>query len=140
MNNEVSFLAIIIAAVVQFIVGAIWYMPVFGSHWARIHDFEKHDKKTQQEMQKGMVPLLLAQFLSGLVTTYVLAYIISIFSRQDAYIIALWMWFGFVVPTQVAAVLFGGTKPKWVFIKIAIMAGGSLVCMMATALVFNLFN
>jgi hypothetical protein len=44
-------------------------------------------------------------------------------------------WLGFVVPTQIGAVIFGGTEPKWIVKKILVMAFGSLACLEALAAV-----
>ena len=46
-------------------------------------------------------------------------------------------WLGFVVPAQVSAVIFGGTEPKWVVTKLAIMSAASLLCLEAAAAVLH---
>ena len=33
-------LAIILASIAEFIVGAIWYTPIFGNVWGKIHGFD----------------------------------------------------------------------------------------------------
>jgi hypothetical protein len=49
--ETVSLSAVAVATVVQFIVGAIWYMPIFGKLWGEMFGFDKLSKKQQQEMQ-----------------------------------------------------------------------------------------
>lgn len=130
----INYLAIVIASVVQFIIGAVWYMPLFGKLWGKIHGFETYSPEVQKEMQKKMFPLLIVQFAVTVVTTVVLAIFITYLPMNwNVYALAGFFWIGFVVPTQIGAVIFGGTKPEWIVTKTMIMAGGSLLCLEAAA-------
>lgn len=129
--------AIVLATVLQFAFGFIWYTPVFGNIWGQIHGFDQLSKEKQSEMMKKMGSLLMLQILGTIITSTVL----SLFSKNfvagwHAYGIAGFAWLGFILPTQVSAVIFGGTQQKWVVTKIAIMAFGALGCMMIAATVF----
>jgi len=135
--NNINMTAVLVAAVAQFIIGAIWYMPLFGKMWGKIHDFDQYDKPTQAAMQKQMMPLLVMQFLLGLLTAYVLAHFLTLVDTSEYIKITLWIWLGFIVPTQIAAILFGGTKPRWFLAKAMIMAGGSLACVLAAAWIIH---
>jgi hypothetical protein len=132
MEINVNVAAVLVATVAQFIIGAIWYMPLFGKLWGKIHDFDQYGADTQAAMRKQMVPLLALQFVLGFLTAYVLAHFLV---AVDAafYEVGFWVWLGFIMPTQIAAVIFGGTKPQWIVVKSAVMAGGSLLCVMAAA-------
>ncbi len=133
-----NYLAILIAAVAQFIIGAIWYMPLFGKIWGKIRGFDALASETQKQMQKGMAPLLVFQFLVTVVTTIVLSIFITYMpGNWNVYALAGFFWIGFVVPTQVSAVLFGGTKPEWIVTKILIMAGGSFLCLEVAAAIIK---
>ena len=133
-----SILAILIASVVQFIIGAIWYMPIFGKKWGEIHGMDKVPPEELKMMQKKMGPFFLLQFVMTVVTTVVLAIFITYLpSDWNVYALAFFFWIGFVVPTQVSAVVFGGTKFEWIFTKILIMAGGSLACLEAGAIIIK---
>ena len=135
---ELNYVAIIVAALAQFVFGAVWYTPVFGKLWGKIHGFDKHTPETQKKMMKQMPPLLLAQFAVTIVTTVILAMLLTgTTSDWSAYVLAALCWFGFIVPTQVSAVIFGGTEPRWIATKIAIMAGAALGCMMIAAAVLS---
>jgi hypothetical protein len=138
MDLDVDYLTVFVAAVAQFIIGAIWYMPIFGKVWGEIHGFSKLSKKEQQQAQKEMMPMLAVQFAVTIVTTVVLAKLILLLPDYSAYSLAGLAWLGFVVPVQASAVIFGGTAPKWVLKKIMIMAGGSLACLLAAAAILNM--
>ena len=58
---NVNYLAVVLETTAQFAVGAIWYMPLFGELWGKIHGFDKFSKKEQKEMQSKMEPYYIAQ-------------------------------------------------------------------------------
>lgn len=130
-----NYFAVIVATIAQFIIGAIWYSVFFQKLWAKMHGFDKLPKETQQKMMKSMGPFYALQVLVTLVTSFVLAIFISYQPTWNAYAMAGFFWIGFVVPTQVSAVIFGGTEGKWIFPKIAVQAGCSIVCLEAAAAV-----
>lgn len=135
----VNYLAVFVASVLQFIFGAIWYTPLFGKIWGKIHGFDKQSPEVQKQMMKGMAPLLAMQFVVTVITTSVLAVLLAgTTSTWSAYAFAGLCWLGFIVPTQISAVLFGGTEPRWVVTKILIMNGASLGCMMIAAAVLSM--
>lgn len=136
---EINYIAVLVATVVQFIIGAIWYMPVFGKLWGRMHDFDTLSPEAQAEAYKKMPPMLVIQFITTLVTTFVLAMFLGALPASwNPYGIAGFIWLGFVLPTQISAVIFGGTKPEWVMKKILVASGGSLVCLLAAAGVLSM--
>ena len=137
----INYAAILVASVVQFVIGAIWYTPVFGKVWGKIHGFDKVSPAEQKMMMKEMPPFLVVQLLSTIVTTFVFALLASEFpSSWDIYVLAGLFWLGFVVPTQVGAVVFGGTPTKWMLTKIGIMAGGSFLCLQTAAAVLKMMQ
>lgn len=138
---DTNYVAVLVASVAQFIFGAIWYMPIFGKTWGKIHGFDQVPKEQQAEMTKQMMPLLAVQFVFTVLTSLVFAWLYSSFNSDwSIYQLAFLFWLGFLLPTQVAAVIFGGTKPGWVMKKIAIMAGAALINMEIIALVFSMFT
>jgi hypothetical protein len=135
-HMDINYIAILVATVVQFIIGAIWYMPLFGNLWGKMHGFEKNSPEAQAEMRKGMLPLLVVQFIGTLVTSTVFVLLLNGMPYDwNRYGLVGFMWLGFVVPTQVSAVLFGGTPPQWIVKKILVMSFGSLACLEALAFV-----
>lgn len=136
---HLNFIAIVVATIVQFILGAIWYGPLFSKLWGKIHGFDKLPKETQKKMMKAMGPFYGLQALVTLVTTFVLALFIVYLPLWNAYAMAAFFWIGFVVPTQVSSVVFGGTEPKWMVKKIAVQAGASIICLEAAAIILHFF-
>lgn len=133
-------LAVILASIAEFAIGAIWYMPLFGKQWGEIFEFQKMDKKAQQEMQAKMGPFYGLQLLVTIITTVVLSKVMILLPEMSPYMLASMMWIGFVVPTQVSGVIFGGTPPQWIIRKIAIQAGGALACLLVAAAILSFFQ
>lgn len=137
---QLNYLAILLATIAQFIIGAIWYSALFGKLWGRIHGFDKLPKAVQQKMMKAMGPFYALQLFVTLITTIVLAIFITYLPHDwNIYALAGFFWMGFVVPTQVSAVIFGGTESKWIVKKIAVQAGASLLCLEAAAAIIHFF-
>ncbi len=135
---HLNYLSVLIATIVQFAIGAVWYSVFFGKLWGKIHGFDKLPKETQQKMMKAMGPFYALQAFVTLVTAFVLALFITYLPLWNAYAMAGFFWLGFVVPTQVSSVIFGGTESKWIFPKIAVQAGASILCLEAAAAVIRL--
>lgn len=134
---EINYLAIFLATVAQFIIGAIWYSVLFGKLWGKIHGFDKLTKEVQQQMMKAMGPFYGLQALVTLITSFVLAIFITYLPEWNPYAMAGFFWIGFVLPTQVSAVIFGGTEGKWIVKKIAVQAGASLLCLEVAATIIH---
>ena len=128
-------LVILLTSVAQFIVGAIWYTPLFGKLWGKIHGFDKLDKKTQEKMMAQMGPILGVQALITLLTSFVMVKFQQLLPEYSLYMIIFWIWLGFVAPAQIAANLFGGAREGWIIAKSAVMTAGSFIVLMVGAVV-----
>lgn len=138
---EINFLAIVVASTAQFICGAVWYSALFGKLWGKIHGFDKLSKDVQQKMMKEMGPYYGVQFLVTVLMAFVLALLMSVLPKDwSAFKLAGLLWLGFIVPTQVSSVIFGGTQGKWIVKKIAVQAGAALLCLEVGAGVLQLFS
>ena len=135
---QLNYVAILIATVLQFIVGAVWYGFLFGKLWGKIHGFDKLTKAQQEKMQSEVGPLYGIQLVMTLITTFVLALFMAALPRDwNAWGMAGFFWLGFVVPAQVSAALFGGAPVGWVKQKIFVQAGASLTCQLLAATVLH---
>lgn len=137
--SDNNLLAVLAATVGQFAVGAVWYMPLFGKLWGKMHDFDKISKAKQDEMRAKMGPYYGVQFLATVLTAYVLSKMMEMLPNYSGYSLAVVLWLGFVVPTQVAGVIFGGTDEKWMVKKILVQAFGSLACLLVAVAILNMF-
>lgn len=136
---HVNYIAIVIATLVQFMIGALWYTVIFGKLWGKMHGFDKLSKEEQEKMQKEVMPFYGVQILMTFISTFVLALFIN-YTGWNPFALAAFMWLGFVLPTEVSSVIFSGTEKKWMLKKIAVQAGSILVCLEVAATILNLFG
>ena len=134
---EINYISVLLATVVQFVIGALWYSVLFGKLWGRIHGFDKLSKEVQQEMMKKMGPFYGLQILVTLITSFVLTIFITYMPDWNPYAMAGFFWLGFVLPTQVSAVIFGGTEGKWILKKILVQSGAAFCCLEAGAAIIH---
>lgn len=137
---EVNLGAVVAATAAMFAVGAFWYMVPFAKKWGEIHGFDKLSAKQQKEMQSKMGPFYGVQILVTFISAYILAHMMMALPQVSPYQLATWLLLGFVFPAQASAVIFGGTEPKWMLQKIAIMAAEALLHLLVAAWVISLFK
>jgi hypothetical protein len=117
MLHHVNFLAVLVAGVVIFLLGGLWYSPVlFARRWTAL--MGKSEEELKAAAAASPVALMyLAAFLCGLVIALVLATIIGHFGPlsliRGAKVGAL-CWLGFAATTTFATAIFSMTpKPLW---------------------------
>ena len=136
---EVNLWAVVAATIAMFAVGAFWYMVPFAKLWGKIHDFDTLSKKEQDAMAAKMGPWYGVQLVVTFITAYVLAHFIATNPSVPSWKIAFFVWLGFVLPTTASNMIFGGSKPGWVWHKIAITSAESLIHLWVAAWVISLF-
>lgn len=136
---DVNIWSVLISTVVMFAIGAVWYSLIFGKIWSKIHKFNELSEKKQKEMQKAMGPWYAVQLVVTIISAWVLAVFIGLVPEQSPYAVAFLVWLGFVVPTTASNMIFGGAPEGYVWHKILITAGESLVHLLAAAWIISLF-
>ena len=126
----VNYLAIIVAAIVAYAIGAFWYSPAgFGTKWTKLMNFKKKDIKKAKE--KGMTKAYIGTGINQLITAGVLAYFIqslNMVTLQQGAIVGLWAFIGFYATTLMGGV-FWENKPWGLYYLNAGHALVSLVVM-----------
>jgi hypothetical protein len=105
--HDLNWLVILVGGIIIFLLGGLWYSPLmFSRQWTKLHG------KTGEDIQAGegsAAPKFVLVFLSGLVTSFVIAFLFHIFRVESApqgiHIAALF-WFGFTGPAMFATSLF----------------------------------
>ncbi len=110
---DVNLLAILVAAIANFILGMLWYGPVFGKAWIKMMGWTP--KQIAAARKKGMARSAIAGFISGLVTSFVLAAVLG-FAQVTSLIeglgIAFLLWIGFIATIMLGSVLWEGRDIK----------------------------
>ncbi len=139
---DIYYILILAAAAAQFILGALWYSPLlFGKWWMQIMEMDQVPPADMQKMQKAMMPFYGVQLLLTILFTFVLGMFIRYLQMANvgfhAYGVAGWIWLGFIVPTQVAGVIWANTKKKFWAKQITIMISYQLVGLMLAAFILS---
>ena len=73
MENSVNYLAVLVAALVTFVIGGIWYSPaVFGKAWMKENGFTEESLKN-----RNMAKIFGLSFVLGLIAAFNLAFFIG---------------------------------------------------------------
>lgn len=117
MEIPINMLAILVAVVVNFIVGFIWYTPLFGKVWGKEMGYDPEEKPQASVMIRGMLFMVIGNFLFA----YVLAHNIAAWSfvpgmeemseMNNAFMTALFTWLGFYLPGELGATVW--EKKSW---------------------------
>lgn len=135
---DVNIWAVLAGTVIMFAVGAFWYSVPFQKAWSRVHGFDKLSKKEQDALMSDMGMTYGMQLVVTVISAYVLAHFLALVPNLEFYKLAFFVWLGFVMPSQVSAVLFSRTAKKYKFEQIAIMSGEALVRLLLAAWVISL--
>ena len=116
IDLSVNYLAAIVAAVVSFIVGWLWYSPkLFGNAWMAASGIKKSD--IAKSKKKGMITSMVAGFIVQVVMASVLGVFISATGGSgwlEGLNTGFWAWLGFVATIGLGIVIWEG-KPMKLF-------------------------
>lgn len=114
MSMHVNYLAVLVAGLVIFLLGGLWYSPaLFSKKWLALQG------RTMEQMKAdaagaNMPVMYLSALVCGLVTAWVMALLIAHtghFGWMDGAHLGAFAWFGFAAPTSYATYLFS-MRPK----------------------------
>jgi len=134
----INHLAILIAAIAGWLVGAVWY-GLLGKAWVEAQGRTMEEFKAQQAAMvgkfSGQLPFIFA-FLANLVMAWVLAGMVGHIGSvtvRSAVISALFAWLGFVVTTMLVNNAFTGRR----YMLLAIDAGHWLAVLVIMGIVIG---
>ncbi len=124
----VNYVAVVVAAVVAFLIGWAWHSPLlFGKMWMELSGMT--EKKMKSMPKDAMMKSMVGGFITTLISAYVLAHFVGYTQATTAVAGAMtgfWAWLGFTATVQMGGVLWEG-KPFKLFL---IGAGHTLVGML----------
>ena len=106
---SINWIAVFGVSVLSWVAGAIWYGPIFGRIWMKIHHSEKTDSKPSTD---GMGTLLFVEFLMTFLMIAVLAFLMTRIPDAPGFRIAILVWLGFVFPSATSTILWGKDEKK----------------------------
>ncbi len=114
----INYVAVVGAAVAAFILGWLWYGPVFGKAWMGMMGYTKESMKS---MKMTMGTAMTLGFISTLVMSYVLARFMAVWHVADvmgAFKLTIQIWLGFIATVTLGSVLWENRAPKLFFFNV----------------------
>ncbi len=117
---DVNALAVLVAAVIQFAIGSLWYSNIlFGKAWMRYLGIDK--KKLNSAQKKSMTGSYILVFVGALVLNFVLAYIVKYMTAstfEQGMVAGLMVWIGFILTSMLGMTLWEGKSYKLYLINV----------------------
>lgn len=99
---DMNLWAVLLAAVVYFLLGALWYSLFFGKMWQRLIEMPPEERNKP-------APAMIFTFLVRLLSVYVLAHFLH-YTQATTWLggmeTAFWIWLGFIVVTAADEIFF----------------------------------
>ena len=122
---NINIMAIVVATVANFVLGFLWYTPLFGKAWAKEMgvDLTTGAKPTGGEMAKGLIIMVVGNFFMA----YVFAHNIAAWSYvpgmdqmspiSNVMSSTIFTWLGFYLPVDIGIVTWEKKSWKLFFIN-----------------------
>ncbi len=125
MEVKLNFVAILLALSANFILGWLWYGPLFGKAWAKEMKMDMSATPDKSVMLKGMLMMVIGNFLMA----YVMANDIFVWKSfpgmenmgllATACSSSFFTWLGYYVPTHIGATTWENKSWKLTGINLA---------------------
>jgi len=117
MGVEINYLAVLVAAIIYYAGGALWYSPLlFGKGWMGLVGLTEEKIK---EAQKDAWKSYLTAFIAALLISYGISRIesyMNVITFGGGMHTGFWTWLCFVVTTMATNNSFAGRSPKLLLI------------------------
>jgi len=132
----VNWFAIIVAAIVSFVLGWIWYSDkVFGKKWRQLFGVSEEMHQQMAADKSRMMKTMSIYVLSLVLMAFVLARIVlytGAYGVSDGLVAGLWMWLGFSVSASIGSVLWERRPWKyWMlnagYMLLALLVSGAIL-------------
>ena len=139
MSVSISLVPVLVASLLSFILGWIWYSPLlFGNVWMKEMGMKKPDKM-DAKMKSKMMNSMCFGFLFTLLTSYVFAhflYYMDVNTFNGVAQLSVWLWLGFMLPVIMTGYLWENKT----LLLVAISGGQTLASLMLAGMVIISMN
>ena len=129
----VNWLAVIVAAVVKFAIGAVWFTALFGKRWRQLQGVP------EGASTEGIGTAMIVQIVGDLIMAYILARFLGHYGATNlagGILIGFMAWLGFVATIMSGQIFYEKKKPELV----AIGAGYQLVGIVAMGAILAVWH
>ena len=114
---HINFIAILVAVAANFVLGFLWYTPLFGKAWAKEMGFDTSIKPKSGELAKGMIIMIIGNFFMAFVFAHNIAAWSYVPGMKDASPVSnimsatIFTWLGFYLPVDLGVIAW--EKKSW---------------------------
>ena len=140
---EINYLAVLVCGVMAMVVGMAGYGPMlFGKTWMKVMgvDMNTMTPDKVKEAQKKMAPVYALNFLTVLLTMWVLAGYVEGWNTVSGVTNALWVWLGFVMPTVAGQAMWSGKSKELSWKMFFISSGYQLVTLVIAGWILGMWK
>jgi hypothetical protein len=123
MPLHVNIIAVLVAVVINFILGFLWYAALFAKAWTKEMGYDANMRPDRKAIMKGMVLMVIGNFLFAWVLAFYLAgwqYIPGA-NKMTPFVMginsAISVWIGFFAPVHLSRVVWEKHSWKLFFIN-----------------------
>ena len=101
-GSSVNVLGVLIVAVISFILGFLWYGPLFGKQWLKLSKMPASE--IAKAKSKSMTKPMILNFIGTIIMVFVFAQIINLLGASSVgqgIVLGFWMWLGFFASTTI---------------------------------------
>lgn len=118
-EQNINYLAVLVAAIINMALGSVWYGPLLGKQWMKLTGRTKESmEKEKGGMPKVMGGMVLLALVQALVLAAFVGYAGAVTVLTGA-VVGFWAWLGFVFVTAMQDVLFEKKNSNLAGINIA---------------------
>lgn len=137
-----NYLAIFVCLVSAFVIGNVWYGPLFKKTWGRVIGMNE-DKMTPEQkasLKKSMFGMIIAQIFLYFITVFVLSKMTPGMGVVPSVQLSFIMWFGFVMPIIGSASIWSGKPKNLAWTMFLLMSGCQLLTYLSFGLILGLIH
>ena len=123
----INYMAVVVAAIVQMVLGYLWYGPLFGKPWAKLMGWTpesmeamKHDPKFKKSMSRNYGIMIVGSLLMAWILDHAIVFAsayLLISGITAGFAVGFLNWLGFIAPVTVGSVLWEGKSWKLWFLN-----------------------
>ncbi len=116
----INYWAVLVAAIANMVLGALWFGPLFGKLWMKLSGMTPEQIAacaTDKDAKKGMGKSYALMAVGSLVMAFVMAHALVFASAymkvsgvSAGFMAGFWNWLGFVAPVTMGVVLWEGKR------------------------------
>ncbi|MGV8142346.1 MAG: DUF1761 domain-containing protein [Candidatus Pacearchaeota archaeon] len=110
LNLSINLWGVLGATVVAYIIGFLWFGPIFGKQWIKLSKMSASD--IAKAKQKSMAKPMILNFIGTFIMAFVFAQLINLVGISTAgqgAVLGFWLWLGFFASsTLLGSVLWEG--------------------------------